>query len=151
VEISARAEYAVRALAELTYAGGGPLTVADLAAAQDIPPRFLQNILLLLRQRGLVQSQRGAEGGYRLARPASEISLADILRAVDGPLAAVRGERPESVHYDGSAEPLADVWLALRVSLRHVIEHVSLEQLVNGPLPPNVTDLVDNPDAWVSG
>jgi Rrf2 family protein len=151
VEISARAEYAIRALAELTSAGGGPSTVADLAAAQDIPPRFLQNILLQLRQRGLVQSQRGAEGGYRLARPATTISLADIMRAVDGPLAAVRGERPESVHYEGPAEPLADVWLALRVSMRHVLERVSLEDLVNGPLPPDVTELIDNPDAWVSG
>jgi Rrf2 family protein len=151
VEISARAEYAVRALAELTKAGGGPLTVADLAAAQEIPARFLQNILLQLRQRSLVHSQRGAEGGYRLARPPAEISLADILRAIDGPLAAVRGERPESVRYQGSAVALADVWLALRVSMRHVIEEVTLEDLVNGPLPTHVAELVDNPDAWVSG
>jgi len=151
MEISARAEYAIRALAELTNAGGGPLTVGDLAAAQDIPARFLQNILLQLRQRSLVHSQRGAEGGYRLARSPVEISLADILRAVDGPLAAVRGERPESVHYDGSAAALEEVWLALRVSMRHVIEHVSLEDLVHGPLPPHVTELVDNPEAWVSG
>jgi Rrf2 family protein len=151
VEISARSEYAVRALAELTNAGGGPLTVADLAAAQGIPARFLQNILLQLRQRSLVHSQRGADGGYRLARPPSAISLADILRAIDGPLAAVRGERPESVHYEGSAEPLADVWLALRVSMRHVVEAVTLEDLVVGPLPAHVAELVDNPDAWVSG
>lgn len=151
VEISARAEYAVRALAELANAGGGPLTVADMAAAQDIPTRFLQNILLQLRQRGLVLSQRGAEGGYRLARLADAISLADILRAVDGPLAAVRGERPESVRYDGSAAALADVWLALRVSLRQVLEQVSLADLVHGPLPDHVAELVDNPEAWVSG
>jgi Rrf2 family protein len=151
VEISARAEYAVRALAELAHAGGGPLTVADIAAAQDIPARFLQNILLQLRQRSLLHSQRGAEGGYRLARPPAAISLADILRAVDGPLAAVRGERPESVHYDGSAAPLADVWLALRVSMRHVVEEVTLEDLVHGPLPTHIAQLVDNPDAWVSG
>ena len=151
MEISARADYAVRALAELANAGGGPLTVADLAAAQDIPTRFLQNILLQLRQRSLVLSQRGAEGGYRLARPATAISLADILRAVDGPLAAVRGERPESVHYKGSAVALADVWLALRVSLRLVLEAVSLADLVQGPLPDHVAELVDNPEAWVSG
>jgi Rrf2 family protein len=151
VEISARADYAVRALAELTNAGGGPLTVGDLAAAQDIPAGFLQNILLQLRQRGLVLSQRGAEGGYRLARPAAAISVADVLRAVDGPLAAVRGERPESIHYEGSAIPLSEVWLALRVSMRHVIEHVTLEDLVNGPLPAHVTELVDSPDAWISG
>ncbi len=151
MEISARAEYAVRALAELASAGGGPLTVADLAAAQDIPIRFLQNILLQLRQRSVVLSQRGADGGYRLARPAADISLADILRAVDGPLAAVRGERPESVRYDGSAAPLADVWLALRVSLRQVLEEISLADLVHGPLPNHVAEMVDNPDAWVSG
>jgi Rrf2 family protein len=151
VEISARAEYAVRALAELAHAGGGPLTVADVASAQDIPTRFLQNILLGLRQRSLVLSQRGAEGGYRLARPAAAISLADILRAVDGPLAAVRGERPESVRYDGSAVALADVWLALRLSMRHVLEEVSLADLVHGPLPDHVADLVDNPAAWISG
>jgi len=125
--------------------------VGELAAAQDIPARFLQNILLLLRQRSLVHSQRGAEGGYRLARPAATITLADILRAVDGPLAAVRGERPESIRYAGSARPLAEVWFALRTSMRNVIEHVTLEDLVHGPLPAHVTELVENPDAWVSG
>jgi Rrf2 family protein len=151
VEISARGEYAIRALAELTAAGGGPLTVSELAAAQDIPARFLQNILLLLRQRSLVHSQRGSEGGYRLARPASRVTLADILRAVDGPLAAVRGERPESVRYDGSAAPLADVWFALRTSMRNVIEHVTLEDLVVGPLPAHVTELTGNPESWLSG
>jgi Rrf2 family protein len=151
VEISARGEYAIRALAELTEAGGGPLTVGELAAAQEIPARFLQNILLLLRQRSLVQSQRGAEGGYRLARPAATITLADILRAIDGPLAAVRGERPESVHYAGSAQALADVWFALRTSMRNVVEHVTLEDLVHGPLPPSVTDLTGNAEAWASG
>jgi Rrf2 family protein len=127
------------------------LTVSELAAAQGIPPRFLQNILLRLRQRSLVHSQRGAEGGYRLARSSASISLADIIRAVDGPLAAVRGERPEAVHYEGSAAPLAEVWLALRVSMRNVVEHVSLEDLVNGPLPARVAELIDNRDAWVSG
>jgi Rrf2 family protein len=151
MEISARGEYAVRALAELAHAGGGPLTVSDLAAAQDIPARFLQNILLQLRQRSLVHSQRGADGGYRLARAASAITLADILRAVDGPLAAVRGERPESVRYQGSARLLSEVWFALRTSMRNVIEHVTLDELVNGPLPAYITELIDNPDAWVSG
>ncbi len=138
-------------MAELASAGGGPLTVADLAGAQDIPTRFLQNILLQLRQRSLVLSQRGAEGGYRLARPAAAISLADILRAIDGPLAAVRGEPPESVRYDGSAALLAEVWLAVRVSMRQVLEEVSLADLVHGPLPDHVVELVDNPEAWVSG
>lgn len=151
MEISARSEYALRALAELTHAGGGPLTVADIAAAQDIPARFLQNILLQLRQRSLVQSQRGAEGGYRLARPPQEISVADVLRAIDGPLAAVRGERPEAVRYDGSAEPLQEVWLALRVSLRQVVEQVTLADIVNGPLPGPIAAMIDGPEAWVSG
>jgi Rrf2 family protein len=151
MEISARSEYAVRALAELTHAGGGPLTVADIAAAQDIPARFLQNILLQLRQRSLVQSQRGAEGGYRLARPPEEISVADVLRAIDGPLAAVRGERPEAVRYAGSAEPLQEVWLALRVSLRQVVEHVTLADIVDGPLPGSIAAMIEGPDAWVSG
>jgi Rrf2 family protein len=151
MEISARSEYALRALAELTNAGGGPLTVADLAAAQDIPARFLQNILLQLRQRSIVQSQRGAEGGYRLARPPDEISVADVLRAIDGPLAAVRGERPEQVRYLGTAEPLQAVWLALRVSMRQVVEHITLADIVNGPLPPPIASLIDTPEAWVSG
>lgn len=148
MEISARSEYAIRALAELTAAGGGPLTVAEVASAQDIPIRFLQNILLQLRQRGLVRSQRGAEGGYRLARSATEISLADVMRAVDGPLAAVRGERPELVEYSGAAATLADVWLALRVSLRGVLEHVTLDDLVSGPLPAEVKEMASRPDAW---
>jgi Rrf2 family protein len=151
MEISARSEYAVRALTELTHAGGGPLTVADIAAAQDIPARFLQNILLQLRQRSLVQSQRGAEGGYRLARPAEEISVADVLRAIDGPLAAVRGERPEAVRYDGSAVPLQEVWLALRVSLRQVVEKVTLADIVDGPLPGPIAAMIDGTEAWVSG
>jgi Rrf2 family protein len=141
VEISARSDYGIRALAELTALGGGPRTVTELADAQEIPARFLQNILLQLRRRGIVQSQRGTEGGYRLARPASEITLAEIIRALEGPLAGIRGALPESVVYEGRATSVLDVWLAVRVSLRSVLEAVSLRDLVEGPLPPNVAEM----------
>jgi Rrf2 family protein len=150
VEISAKAEYAIRALAELAAAGGGPLTVIQLAEAQDIPPRFLQHILLQLRRRGLVRSQRGTEGGYRLARAASAISLADAVRAIEGPLAAVRGEPPDQARYEGRAEVLTDVWVAVRVALRRVLEQVTVEDVVRGPLPPEVARWAQDPVAWTS-
>ncbi|MBO0693137.1 MAG: Rrf2 family transcriptional regulator [Acidimicrobiaceae bacterium] len=142
MEISAKAEYSIRALAELTAAGGGPVPVVELAEAQDMPPRFLQNLLSQLRRRGVVFSQRGTEGGYRLARPASEISLAEVLRAIDGPLANVAGERPEDLHYTPPADHLADVWIAVRVALREVLEEVSIADVVEGRLPPVVLDLL---------
>jgi Rrf2 family protein len=138
VEISARADYGIRALAELTAIGGGPRTVTELAEAQAIPARFLQNILLQLRRRGLVQSQRGTEGGYRLARPPEEINLAEVMRALEGPLAGIRGARPESIVYEGRATAVLDVWLAVRVSMRSVLEVVTLRDLVDGPLPAHV-------------
>jgi Rrf2 family protein len=141
VEISARSDYGIRALAELTALGGGPRTVTELAEAQEIPARFLQNILLQLRRRGIVQSQRGTEGGYRLARPADDITLAEVIRALEGPLAGIRGALPESVVYEGRATAVLDVWLAVRVSLRSVLEAVTLRDLVEGPLPPNVAEL----------
>ncbi len=142
MEISAKAEYSIRALAELTAAGGGPIPVVDLAVAQDIPPRFLQNLLSQLRRRGVVFSQRGTEGGYRLARPASEINLAEILRAIDGPLANVAGERLEDITYTPPADHLADVWIAVRIALREVLEEVTLADVVSGQLPKVVTDLL---------
>ena len=121
MQISAKSDYAVRALAELAAAGGGPVKGDRLAAAQQIPPKFLEAILAQLRHAGLVQSRRGAEGGYWLARPPEPRSrLADIIRAVDGPLASVRGQRPETVTYDGPARRLTEVWVALRASLRLV-------------------------------
>jgi Rrf2 family protein len=141
VEISARADYGIRALAELTALGGGPRTVTELADAQQIPARFLQNILLQLRRRGLVQSQRGADGGYRLARLPEEITLAEVIRALEGPLAGIRGARPESIVYEGRATAVLEVWLAVRVSMRHVLEAVTLRDLVDGPLPPHVAQL----------
>ena len=117
-------------------AGEDQLTKADaIAHAQDIPPKFLENILGDLRQGGLVRSQRGAEGGYRLARPADEITLADIIRVVEGPMASVRGGRPEDVEYAGCAEPLRRVWIAVRSALRQVAEHVTLADLASGRLP----------------
>jgi Rrf2 family protein len=152
MRISAKVDYAVRAAIELAAAAGDEhLTKADaIARAQEIPPKFLENILGDLRQGGLVRSQRGAEGGYRLARPAGEITLADIIRVVEGPMASVRGGRPEDVRYDGSAEPLQRVWIAVRSALRMVAEHVTLADLAEGKLPPEVEALTRDPDAWVT-
>ena len=141
----------MRALTVLASSGGEPMTVVELAEAQGIPPRFLQAILLRLRQRGLLLSHRGADGGYRLARPPEEITVADVLRAVDGPLAAVRGVPPEEIVYSGVAEPLSDVWLAVRASMRRVIEHVTLADIVDGPLPEYVRGLIASEAAWRSG
>ncbi len=149
MRVSAKADYALRAAAELAAAeGGGPVKGEQLAKAQSIPPKFLENILLELRHAGLVQSQRGAEGGYWLARPAAEITLAEVIRAVEGPLANVRGARPESVEYAGVAEPLRDVWIAVRASLRRVLESVTLADLAHGELPASLDELVADPDAW---
>jgi Rrf2 family protein len=119
-----------------------------LAQAQEIPANFLENILSDLRNAGIVSSRRGAEGGYWLARPADEVSLADIIRAVDGPLANVRGVRSEQVAYQGSAEKLRDVWVAVRASLRGVLENVTLADLARGELPESVRALAADPDAW---
>ena len=149
MKISAKSDYALRAAAGLATADGGPVKGEVLATSQAIPQKFLENILSDLRQAGLVRSQRGAEGGYWLARPASEISVADVIRAVDGPLASVRGQRPEDVAYDGPAKPLQEVWIAVRASLRGVVEHVTLADLAAGELPKEIHDLARDPDAWV--
>jgi Rrf2 family protein len=147
VEITARADYTLRALAQLAVAGGGPLTVHQIAEGQGIPAGFLQNILLQLRRRGIVRSQRGADGGYRLARPANEITLAEAFRAVEGPLAGVRGERPETLDYHGPVAPLADVWVALRVSLRDIMERTTVADVAFGPLPDHVVAATAVPGA----
>jgi Rrf2 family protein len=147
VQISAKADYAIRALIELAARGGGPVKGEQLAVAQRIPAKFLEAILAQLRQARLLQSRRGAEGGYWLARPPGEISLADIIRAADGPLASVRGRRPETVSYEGSARRLTEVWVALRASLRTVLEVVTLQDLLDGTLPPEVRILAADPDA----
>ena len=150
MRISAKVDYAVRAAIELA-AAGEQLTKADaIAREQEIPPKFLENILGDLRQGGLVRSQRGADGGYRLARPAEEINLADIIRVVEGPMASVRGGRPEDVEYAGSAEPLLRVWIAVRSALRQVAEHVTLADLATGRLPAEVEALTRVQDAWVT-
>ncbi len=148
MQISARADYAIRALAELAAAGPGPIKSERLAHSQHIPSKFLENILSELRHASILLSQRGAEGGYWLARPAAEITMADIIRAVDGPLANVRGQRPETIDYAGAAARLSDVWIAVRASLRSVLEQVTLADLVDGPLPSAVVELAQQPDAW---
>jgi Rrf2 family protein len=150
MRISARADYALRAAAELAAAGGGPVKGDALATAQSIPHKFLENILADLRHARLVRSQRGADGGYWLAQPAEDISLADIIRAVEGPLASVRGGRPEDVDYAGSAEPLQRVWISVRASLRAVVENVTLADLASGKLPKDVEALAKDPEAWVT-
>jgi len=148
VRVSAKADYAIRAAVELAAAGPGPVKGEQLAQAQQIPQNFLENILADLRNAGLVASRRGADGGYWLARPADEIALADVIRAVDGPLANVRGIRSEQVAYDGSAERLRDVWIAVRASLRAVLESVTLADVARGSLPASVEALARDPDAW---
>jgi Rrf2 family protein len=148
VRISAKADYALRAAAELATADGGPVKGEQLATAQQIPPKFLENILGDLRHAGLVRSQRGADGGYWLQRPADEITLAEIVRAVEGPLATVRGQRPEDVEYTGAAEQLQRVWIAVRRNLREVLEDVTVADLAAGRLPTGVERLADDPESW---
>lgn len=148
MRVSAKADYAIRAAVELAAAGPGPVKGDRLAQAQAIPLNFLENILADLRNAGLVASKRGADGGYWLARPADDVTLADVIRAVDGPLANVRGLRSEQVAYQGSSERLRDVWVAVRASLRAVLEQVTLADLARGELPASVEALAADPDAW---
>jgi Rrf2 family protein len=150
VRISAKADYAVRAAAELGAASpeGRWVKGEQLAAAQEIPPKFLENILADLRHAGLVRTRRGAEGGYALSRAPSDISVADVLRAVEGPLAAVQGTRPEGLHYQGAAARLPEVWVALRANLRAVLERVTLADLAAGELPEGVAALTAAAEAW---
>jgi Rrf2 family protein len=150
MRVSAKADYALRAVAELAGARDAPLKRERISTAQDIPMDYLENILLELKHVGIVQSQRGAGGGFRLARPPEEISLADVIRAVDGPMANVRGSRPEDVEYRGPAEHLRDVWIAVRASLRELLEDTSVQDLVEGNLPERLEELTKAPEAWVS-
>jgi Rrf2 family protein len=150
VRVSAKVDYALRAASELAAAADGPVKGERIAQAQGIPVKFLENILLELRRAGLVQSQRGAEGGYWLARPPVEIRLADVIRAVEGPIANVRGAPPETAVYAGPAECLREVWIAVRANLRAVLEQVTLADLVAGRLPDEVAQLTRQPDAWRS-
>lgn len=149
MRISAKADYAMRAALELAVASDPPVKGEAIAAAQGIPLKFLENIMTELRHSGLVVSQRGPDGGYRLDRPAAEITAADVIRAVDGPLAVVRGERPESTVYEGPAEALQTVWVALRASVRAVLERTTLADIASGRIPGPVAELARDPDAWV--
>jgi len=150
VRVSAKTDYALRAALELAAAPDEkPVKGERIATAQAIPLRFLENILMQLRHAGLVDSRRGAEGGYKLARPPAEVTLADVIRAIDGPLAGVSGVRPESLGFEGVAEPMRDVWIAVRASLRGVLEQVTLADVVSGELPAHVRTLVADEDAWV--
>ena len=149
MRLSARADYALRAAIELASATDGHVTADRIARAQQIPGKFLETILTQLRRAGLIRSQRGPEGGFWLARPAAEISLAEIIRAIDGPLLGVRGERPENIDYPGAARPLQQVWIALRANERAILEEVTLAHIVSGELPARVQALTENPQAWV--
>ncbi len=148
MRVSAKVDYALRASAELAAAGKGPVKGERIAQAQEIPLKFLENILLDLKHAGLVQSQRGAEGGYWLSRPADEITLAEVIRAVEGPIANVRGMRPEQVEYAGPAASLREVWIAVRGNLRSVLETVTVADLAEGQLPEAVSLIASDPDAW---
>ena len=171
MRISAKAEYAVRAAVELaataddsraaqkgeagSRAGGKregekPVKAEQIATAQEIPLNFLENILGDLRHAGIVRSHRGAEGGFRLAKAAEEITVADVIRAVDGPLASVRGGPPEDTSYGGSAEALGRVWIAVRANLRRVLEQVTIADVATGQLPEPVERLAEDPEAWLT-
>jgi Rrf2 family protein len=149
MRVSAKAEYAVRAAIELAAAGGdGPVKKNFIVQNQKIPPKFLENILSELRHAGLVESQRGSDGGYWLTKPPQDISVADVMRAVEGPLASVRSQRPEELEYEGTAAPLQAVWVALRGSIREVLESTSLAQLAQDELPSEIHRLADASEAW---
>jgi Rrf2 family protein len=150
MRVSAKADYAVRAAVELAAAPSPPVKGELISQAQDIPLKFLENILAELRHAGLVRSQRGAEGGYWLARPPDEITLADVIRAVEGPLASVRGSSPETLDYAGTAEPLGKLWVAVRANLRAVLESVTLADVANRELPGLIDQLTSDPEVWAT-
>jgi len=148
MRISAREDYAIRAVIELASADGATVKREQLAERQQIPAPFLENILLELRRGEIVDAIRGPEGGFRLARPANEIAVADIIRAVSGPLATVRGQRPTALDYNGSAAALQDLWIALRANIRGVLETVTVADLAAGKLPARVRKIADASGAW---
>jgi Rrf2 family protein len=150
MRVSAKADYAVRAAAELAAADEGPVKGERLADAQDIPLQFLEHILLELKHHGIVRARRGAKGGYWLARPADEVTIAEIVRAVEGPIAHVQSSPPEAIEYRGNSEHLQEVWIAVRAALRNVLEEVTLADLVSGEMPAIVGELAGDPDAWVA-
>ena len=149
MRVSAKSDYALRALIELAgRVDGSPVSAEELGKRQEIPHGFLQAILADLRRAGVVVSQRGQSGGWRMARPAADVSVADVIRAVDGPLVSVYGLRPEAVTYNETAEVLQHVWIAARRSLRDVFEQVSIQQLADAKLPKAVTSRTADEDAW---
>jgi len=149
VRISAKTDYALRAATELAaLSSADPVKGEAIANAQGIPLRFLENILGDLRNAGIVESRRGVEGGYLLAREPAAITLADVIRAVDGPLANVAGTRPNLLEYQGSTEKLREIWVAVRAALRSVLEETTLADLANKKLPKHVEQLVADRDAW---
>jgi Rrf2 family protein len=151
MHVTAKADYAVRAAVELAGSSQqSPRKVDEVAQAQHIPLSFLENILTQLRSAGVVRSQRGPEGGYWLAHPADEVNLAQVIRAVEGPLVGVRGQRPEEIEYEGSAECLQQVWIALRANLRKVLEHVTVADVASGKLPKEVVTLTREEEAWTT-
>lgn len=150
MRISAKADYAVRAALELSASpDGAPVKGTALAEAQAIPLQFLEQIMLELKRSGLVETKRGAHGGYWLAKPPDQITVADVIRAVEGPLANIHDLSPEETSYPGPAERLRDVWIAVRANLRAVLEEVTLAELVRGELPDSVARLIDQPEAWI--
>lgn len=152
MRLNARVDYALRAVVELAAAeatADRPVTAERLASAQDIPLKFLESILLQLRRGGVVSSQRGPEGGYWLARPPDAITLAEVIRIIDGPLANIRGQRPEDLGYQGAAAALQEVWIALRASEREILDSVTIANVARGKLPTRVRNLAANPEAWV--
>ena len=140
----------MRAAAELAAAEEGPIKGERLADAQEIPLQFLEHILLELKHAGIVRARRGAKGGYWLARPADDITIAEVVRAVEGPIAHVQSSPPEAIEYRGNAKHLQEVWIAVRANLRAVLEQVTLADLVSGELPPLVEHLTESPDAWAA-
>ena len=151
MRITAKVDYAVRATVELAAAPQGQPVKGDvLARSQQIPQKFLENILGELRQAGIVDSRRGHDGGYWLARPAAEVTVADVIRAVEGPLASVRGGPPEDVDYAGPAQSLQRVWIAVRGALRSVVEEVTLADVAAGRLPAPVAARAEDPEAWIT-
>jgi Rrf2 family protein len=150
MRISAKADYAVRAALELAAAHGeDPVKGERLAEAQDIPLQFLEHILLELKHARLVRAKRGARGGYWLARAPDEITIADVIRAVEGPLANIHEDFPEDLHYEGAAERLRDVWVAVRANLRAVLESVTLADVISGHLPWRIDAMLSDPEAWL--
>ena len=149
MHVTAKADYAVRAVVELADSSqASPRKVEDIANAQSIPVSFLENILTQLRSAGVVRSQRGPEGGYWLAHPPQEVNLAQVIRAVEGPLVGIRGQRPEEIEYSGSAQALQQVWVAVRANLRAVLEQVTVANVASGDLPKEVLALTRAEEAW---